>query len=220
MRGTPVVRALFYEFPEEPELFAIDRQYMIGRDILVTPVLTPNVSTVDGIFPGRGRVTWRDWYTHDVVNATVGGNTTLTAPLGHINVHVRDGAALLLHSKPAYTIAETRQGPYALLVTLSADGSAFGTAYIDDGETVPPTPNTTLTFAAADGVLNITSQGSFNVQQILEQVTVLGAGQAKPTIVAVQGEQSTSWDYDTDRRKLVVSGLAVDLNSLTSISWK
>ena len=43
------MRALFYEFPDEPELFAIDRQYLIGRDILVTPVLTPNVSTVDGM---------------------------------------------------------------------------------------------------------------------------------------------------------------------------
>jgi hypothetical protein len=42
------MRALFYEFPDEPELFAVDRQYLVGRDILVTPVLTPNVSTVDG----------------------------------------------------------------------------------------------------------------------------------------------------------------------------
>lgn len=48
MRGTPPIRALFFEFPDEPELFAVDRQYMIGRDLLVTPVLTPNVSTVDG----------------------------------------------------------------------------------------------------------------------------------------------------------------------------
>ncbi len=46
--GAPPVRALFYEFPDEPELFGIDQQYLIGRDILITPVLTPNVSTVDG----------------------------------------------------------------------------------------------------------------------------------------------------------------------------
>ena len=46
--GSPPVRALFYEFPDEPELFGVDSQYLIGRDILVTPVLTPNASTVDG----------------------------------------------------------------------------------------------------------------------------------------------------------------------------
>lgn len=46
--GTPPVRALFFEFPQEPELLAVDRQFMVGRDILVTPVLTPNVTSVSG----------------------------------------------------------------------------------------------------------------------------------------------------------------------------
>lgn len=46
--GTPPVRALFFEFPDEPELFGVDRQFLVGADILVTPVLHPNVSTVDG----------------------------------------------------------------------------------------------------------------------------------------------------------------------------
>ena len=48
--GTPPVRALFFEFPQEPELLPVDRQFMIGSDILVTPVLTPNVSLVSGEF--------------------------------------------------------------------------------------------------------------------------------------------------------------------------
>lgn len=62
MFGTPPVRALFYEFPDEPELYNVDLQWMIGGDILVTPVMTPNVSTVDGvcywlcIFPLNGMV--------------------------------------------------------------------------------------------------------------------------------------------------------------------
>lgn len=46
--GTPPVRALFFEFPDEPELFTVDSQFLVGRDILVTPVLHPNVSVVDG----------------------------------------------------------------------------------------------------------------------------------------------------------------------------
>jgi alpha-glucosidase len=46
--GLPPVRALFYEFPDEPELFTVDRQWLVGSDILVTPVLTPGATTVDG----------------------------------------------------------------------------------------------------------------------------------------------------------------------------
>ena len=46
--GTPPVRALFFEFPQEPELLSVDRQFMVGSDILVTPVLTSNVTSVSG----------------------------------------------------------------------------------------------------------------------------------------------------------------------------
>jgi alpha-glucosidase (family GH31 glycosyl hydrolase) len=48
--GTPPVRALFFEFPDEPELFGVDEQFLVGGDILVTPVLAPNVSQVTGLY--------------------------------------------------------------------------------------------------------------------------------------------------------------------------
>ncbi|CDO74837.1 Glycoside Hydrolase Family 31 protein [Trametes cinnabarina] len=219
LHGAPPVRALFFEFPDEPELFGIDRQYLIGRDILVTPVLTPNATTVDGIFPGRGRTIWRDWYTHEVVNATAGANTTLAAPLGHINVHIRDGSALLLHAQPSYTTAETRAHPYSLLVSQAADGYAFGTAYVDDGETVPPTPNTTLEFRARNGALTIASKGNFDVTQKLETVTVLGAARAKPREVKLNGKKVDKWEFDEGLERLVVNDLGIDLNKASTLTW-
>ena len=171
-----------------------------------------------GIFPGQGRVIWRDWYTHDVVNATVGGNTTLSAPLGHINVHIRDGSAILLHSQPAYTIAETRQGPYSLLVSQAADGYAFGTAYIDDGETIPPTPSRTLQFHVTSGAIAISGSGSFKVNETLEIITVLGT--RRPSVVTVNGRQAHDWTYTEAQKKLVVSGLSLDLTHFSKIIWR
>ncbi|OSD05551.1 glycoside hydrolase family 31 protein [Trametes coccinea BRFM310] len=222
MRGTPPIRALFFEFPDEPELFSVDRQYMIGRDLLVTPVLTPNVSTVDGIFPGQGRVKWRDWYTHGVVDAAISQNTTLDAPLGHINVHIRDGSALLLYDSPAYTIAETRQSPFALLVAQASDGYAFGTAYLDDGESVQPTPNTTLTMTASKGELTIRPQGDFDVQQRLAKIIVLGAGRAPPVDIRINRKpltHSSRWRFDAALERLAISGLSLDLNSPVELTW-
>ncbi len=184
-------------------------------------MLIPNVSTVDGIFPGRGSVVWRDWYTHEIVNATAGANTTLDAPLGHINVHVRDAAAILLHAEPGYTTAETRAGPYTLLVTQDASGYAFGTAYVDDGESVPPTPSTTITFRAQKGEVAISTAGDFTVEQKLDTVTVLGVGAEKPGSVQVDGEalDEASWEFDVGLGRLVVKGLAVDLNKGASLTW-
>lgn len=45
--GTSPVCPLF-GFPDEQELFGVDKQFLIGRDISVTPLLEPNVSIVDG----------------------------------------------------------------------------------------------------------------------------------------------------------------------------
>ena len=232
--GTPPVRALFFEFPDEPELFAIDTQYLVGADVLVTPVLAPNVTTVEGMndivdiigilsllgmFPGRGKVIWRDWYTHRVVQASADGYATLSAPLGHINVHVRDGAAILMHARPAYTIYETRQGPFALLVSQDTKNHAFGTAYLDDGESYPPGPSRELTITSAAGEVRIEVRGTFYVEQKLDEVTVLGVS-TRPRSLWVNGKGVKSWDYSAQQYKLVARGLGVDLNQLALLKWK
>ncbi|KAI9567845.1 glycoside hydrolase family 31 protein [Boletus coccyginus] len=212
--GLPPVRALFYEFPNEPELFNVDRQWLIGRDILVTPVLTPGATTVR-----RGTVIWRDWWTHAIVTTTPGANTTLSAPISHINVHIRDSSILLLHQEPAYTIYETREGPYSLLVSLNKASTAWGDAYIDDGESYPPGPNCTLNFFASEGELDIQSKGEYSIGQKLETITILGVQQ--PTTVAMNGEKIEGWTYDGANEELIVPSLSVDLNAAqTKLSWE
>ncbi|THU98203.1 hypothetical protein K435DRAFT_965039 [Dendrothele bispora CBS 962.96] len=205
-RGTPPVRPLFFEFPNEPELFGVDRQFLVGSDILVTPVLTPNVTSVEGILPGRGRVIWRDFFTHQVVQSSNSSNSstvtvTLPAPLSHINVHVRSGSAILMHAEPGYTIEETRAGGYALLVSLDSSEEARGDAYVDDGLSDPPGENKVVRFEVvtrSDGNssrelqqqegrrLNITSEGLFVIDQRLKEVTVLGV-EGRPERVEVDG---------------------------------
>ncbi|KAF8898025.1 glycosyl hydrolases family 31-domain-containing protein [Gymnopilus junonius] len=216
--GSPPIRALFYEFTNEPELFSVDSQFLVGRDILVTPVLEPNVSTVSGIFPGRGNVIWRDWYTHNVVESTPGQPTLLSAPLGHINVHIRDGAAILLHTQPGYTIEETRQGPYSLIISQSAKGVAHGTAYIDDGISHPPGPNRILEFSSTKNAVVISSAGSFHVVQKLQDVTVLGVS-SRPKSVTVNGQNVQGWTYEAQQDKLVVASVNADLNKPLTVTW-
>jgi len=241
--GTPPVRALFFEFPQEPELFSVDRQFMVGRDILVTPVLTPNVTSVSGFLPGRGQVTWRDWYTHAIVSApTSGSMVDLDAPLGHIPVLIRSGAALLLHSQPGYTTHASAAAPYALLVSLSVDGHAYGTAVIDDGETQPPdaaeqhadsedtnahthaagsaAQSRTIVFSAHDTYLDIWGDGAFGVVQPLGVVTVLGVGRAPRRLTLDEVDvPSRKWVYDSQVQRLVVFDLSVDLNKRSAFAW-
>ncbi|KAG8862460.1 hypothetical protein FRB96_001531 [Tulasnella sp. 330] len=217
--GSPVVRALFFEFPDEPELFNVDQQFMIGSDILVTPVLEPNADSVRGYFPGSGKVTWRDWYTHDAVKSSPGTLNTLPAPLGHINVHIRGGSAILCSTDPAYTIEDTRQGSYSFIVSLASNGGAFGTAYIDDGESYPPGQNRTLTFLATNGKVIVKSNGDYTVNQRLEIVTLLGITH-KPSVMKVNGTPVGGWTYSVGQEKVVLSNAGWDLNeATTTLSW-
>ncbi|KAI6138508.1 glycoside hydrolase family 31 protein [Pisolithus tinctorius] len=234
--GLPPIRALFYEFPDEPELFTVDRQWLVGKDILVTPVLEPGQTTVQGIFPGRGDVIWRDWWTHAPVSVSPtntsnqSATVTLPAPISHINVHIRGGSILLLYDQPGYTIYETMNGPYALLVSLDGDGQAWGDAFVDagDGEFdamggTGSSSNSTLarrlTFEACGGSLRVKTQwGAYNIEQKLETITILGVGK-EPDSVVVQGEVVNGWVYNREIGELVVTGGVVDLNGDVKVSW-
>jgi alpha-glucosidase len=133
--GTPVARALFYEF-DDIAYANVDEQFMIGDSLLVTPVLRPNATTVTGYLPPHHNTMWRNWFTHE----EVGGSkemVTLDAPLSTINVHIRSGSAFLIHRDAGYTLTETRESPYSMLVYLDHDNYADGCTKIDDGISYP-----------------------------------------------------------------------------------
>ena len=113
--GDTVMRALAWEFPNDPQLASIDNQFMLGPSLLITPVLEPLINTTRGVFPGVASGTiWYDWYTLAKVNAQAGLNTTIDAPLGHIPLYIRGGPILTLQ-EPGNTTETSRRNPYSLL---------------------------------------------------------------------------------------------------------
>jgi alpha-glucosidase len=140
--GSTVMRALAWEFPNDPSLANADRQFLLGGSLMVTPVLVQGATSVNGVFPGvaDGEI-WYDWYTQEAIKVAAGANITIDAPLGHIPVYIRGGSVLPIQ-EPAMTTRDSRRNPWGLLVALSAEGSATGNLYIDDGESV--TPDATL----------------------------------------------------------------------------
>lgn len=159
-----------------------------------------------------------------MVNYTAGANTTLDAPLGHVNVHVRDGAAILLHTTPGYTIEETRQSDYSLLVHLTPNGTASGKAYMDDGESLPPTPFKEIEFSASNGKVEMKITGDYHVQNKLAEVTVLingynGSASRSVSSVTVAEKKWTSFAWDAQKGELMIKSLKLDLNEATMLSW-
>lgn len=142
--GSTVMRALAWEFPNEPWLANADRQFLLGSSILVTPVLAQGATSVDGVFPGVGDETtvWYDWYNQSAITGVSRGqNVTIDAPLGHIPVYVRGGSVVPLQ-EPALTTRASRENPWGLIVALDLTGAAEGKLYLDDGESLVPNATT------------------------------------------------------------------------------
>ncbi|MFF4339106.1 alpha-xylosidase [Kitasatospora sp. NPDC001540] len=63
LHGTPVMRAMVLEFPDDPAAATLDRQYLLGDDLLVAPVFTDS-GEVDYYVPEG---TWTNLLTGDRV---------------------------------------------------------------------------------------------------------------------------------------------------------
>lgn len=94
LTGVPIMRHMILEFPNEPEVHALDDQYMLGSDILVAPVFESGVRERTVYLP-KGE--WYDFHNPD--RALDGFRyVAAKAPLGDIPMFVRAGSAV-----PRYT---------------------------------------------------------------------------------------------------------------------
>ncbi|MFN2291480.1 MAG: TIM-barrel domain-containing protein, partial [Anaerolineae bacterium] len=90
-QGLPIVRPLFLNYPEEAEAYAIEDQYLLGDDLLVAPVLEPEVQERPVYVPAGD---WRYYWTDEVYEGPT--RVTVPAPLHHIPIFLRDGSDLEL----------------------------------------------------------------------------------------------------------------------------
>ncbi len=169
--GTPVLRPMLLEFPDDPAADTLDRQYMLGDKLLVAPVMTEN-GRVDYYLPSgvwthlldgrvvRGGRWMRETYDYhslplwvrentllpssrdDIPNGDYASDLTLTAfPIG-------DGAGETVlipdvHGNTAATATYRRDGQNCV-----ARCSCAATLRLPNGAAVPLTPDTDCFFDA------------------------------------------------------------------------
>ena len=61
--GYPIVRPLFFEFPEDSEAYGIGDQYMFGESILVKPIVSPARDSIKIYLPDGFE--WYDFWTNE-----------------------------------------------------------------------------------------------------------------------------------------------------------
>ncbi|MGN0298974.1 MAG: TIM-barrel domain-containing protein [Lachnospiraceae bacterium] len=85
--GAPVMRPLFFDFPEDKKCWEIEDSYMFGPDLLVSPVMEAGATEREIYLPAGH--SWLDAYTKQVYEG--GQKVTVPAPIDIIPVMIRDG---------------------------------------------------------------------------------------------------------------------------------
>jgi alpha-glucosidase/alpha-D-xyloside xylohydrolase len=126
--GLPLMRALWLQYPKDPQAVKLGDEYLWGRDLLIAPV-TEKSATSRRIYLPAGD--WYDWWT----NQKISGNRWVDRPvdLATMPIYVRAGAIVPLGPVRQY-VSEPVEGPTSLEIFPGANGEF--TLYDDDGESL------------------------------------------------------------------------------------
>lgn len=216
--GETVVRAPFMEFPHDQNTWTIDRQFMWGEALLITPVVEQGQTTVTGYFPAGM------WYS------PVGGAgfeskgewKTLPAPLDTVNFHIR-GGYIIPAQEPAMTTTEMRKNGMILLVALTKDGAAHGELYWDDGDSLDTYERgdyTLIKFSAQDQTLvsKVVKLEKEAKNLKLNEVGLFGIANI-PKEILINGAPAQDYQYLQNEQYLKIQKLGLPLGSEFEIKW-
>ena len=138
VNGGGVVQPLFYVFghaDSNPLLATIDTQFMVGKSLMIIPVLEAGVKSVKGYIP-KHKPGWFDYFSGELISATGGETMEFDAPLLGYTPTLIAAAKIVQKQIPSLTTFDTRRNPFQLTIALCQhEFHANGQIYLDDGET-------------------------------------------------------------------------------------
>ncbi len=125
--GVPPFRPLVLNYQDDPSTYNLDDQFMVGNDLLVAPILKPDVTKRLVYLPAG---LWYDYWTDK--KYTGGTMISVDAPLDVVPMFVRGGAIIPVGPSMNY-VDEKPFDPATVNIYPDDSGSASGTLYEDDG---------------------------------------------------------------------------------------
>ena len=92
-KGTPVMRPMFYDFPDDPICWEVETQYLFGPEILVVPITDAGCRTIEVYLPAGA--SWTNAWSGEKFQG--GQWITADAPIEQIPLFARDGFDIPVH---------------------------------------------------------------------------------------------------------------------------
>ncbi|WP_174614318.1 glycoside hydrolase family 31 protein [Virgibacillus ihumii] len=129
VKGLPVMRPLFMEYPEDVKTYNLNDQFMVGDNVIIAPILAPSV-TDRSVYLPRGY--WTDFETGEVYT---GGKVHLIhVELDQLPIFVKNGTAIMQGDWTSNKEKNPKQ--ISMHVFAGIDDETYNcTFYDDDGET-------------------------------------------------------------------------------------
>lgn len=125
--GVPLFRPLLLNYQDDANTYNIDDQFMVGEDLLVAPIMKPDVTRRLVYLPPG------DWYDYWTNKKYAGGSMiTVDAPLDTVPLFVRAGA-MIPTVPPRNYVGERPDDPITFNIYPDDKGLASGSLYEDDG---------------------------------------------------------------------------------------
>ncbi|XP_056401012.1 neutral alpha-glucosidase C [Hyla sarda] len=218
----PVMRPLWVEFPTYQDAFRVDTQYMLGNALLVAPVLEPEVTSIDVLFPGHGEY-WYDFRNLNRVGSSDKQKVNVT--IKEIPVYQRGGSIIPMHTTIGKSTGWMENSPYELRIALNHKGTAVGEVYIDDGHSFQYLHEHMFSyrrFTFEKNVLYSRSSdkvGSYPAKSTLENVHVMGVKKSPSEVIVHQAggkKRKLNYTYNKILCVLKIENLSLEL----SVDWE
>lgn len=232
--GLPLIRATFLEYPDDKQSYSLDKQFMLGSNLIVAPVVEKEASTKEIYLP-LGE--WIDYH-----NGTIHrGNQWISYPveLKTIPLFARKGSVIPEMPVQNY-IGEKKNAPVIFRIFPAATGrSASGELYEDDGETTDYKQDkfrkTTISCTLRDRIYQIQLESQNNngyIPATLRKTGIRLPIDKKPKKVLVNNSsakalsiekmesgwysnsEKANWHFDRDKKELCIQ-LPSGTNSYT-----
>jgi alpha-glucosidase len=200
--GAPILRPLFWSYPNDTTTYSMDDEFLCGDALLVAPVTRPGVEYRHVYLPAGS---WFHLWTGTRIDGPA--HVVAHAPLGRPPVYVRANAAVPLLPEMNYV---GQQSPDPLTVVLYPnDGAARATFYEDAGDGYEHLAGAyarrAITCEVEGGNIRVVmgeQEGSFvparrRVRFELREIA------SEPRQVEAEGA-SAAWRYDPEERRLIV----------------